>query len=150
MTRQARPVHRPNRVHSVLVRQGRCYGLAVPFPLLSTMRRHIAVKVPYPAAVSQTTGDRTSTVLDAHHLRRTMPLLRSLGGTTIALWSTVLWFVMLVLTDSVFAGSRNPTQNASHAATSSVSFRNDVMAVFSKAGCSAGTCHGNKNGKGGF
>ncbi|PYI80578.1 MAG: hypothetical protein DME26_21330 [Verrucomicrobia bacterium] len=32
----------------------------------------------------------------------------------------------------------------------SVSFRNDVMAVLSKAGCSAGTCHGNKNGKGGF
>lgn len=33
---------------------------------------------------------------------------------------------------------------------SPVSFRNDVMAVLSKAGCSAGTCHGNKNGKGGF
>src|SRR6266436_1759815 len=31
-----------------------------------------------------------------------------------------------------------------------VSFRNDVMAVVSKAGCNAGTCHGNKNGKGGF
>src|SRR6266566_3626902 len=31
-----------------------------------------------------------------------------------------------------------------------VSFRNDVMAVLSKAGCNAGTCHGNKNGKGGF
>lgn len=30
------------------------------------------------------------------------------------------------------------------------SFRNDVMAVLSKAGCNAGTCHGNKNGKGGF
>src|SRR5688572_26596449 len=33
---------------------------------------------------------------------------------------------------------------------SAVSFRNDVMAVLSKAGCNAGTCHGNKNGKGGF
>src|SRR6266542_1150034 len=31
-----------------------------------------------------------------------------------------------------------------------VSFRNDVVAVLSKAGCNAGTCHGNKNGKGGF
>ena len=31
-----------------------------------------------------------------------------------------------------------------------VSFHNDVMAVLSKAGCNAGTCHGNKNGKGGF
>ena len=31
-----------------------------------------------------------------------------------------------------------------------VSFRNDVMAVLAKAGCSAGTCHGNANGKAGF
>jgi hypothetical protein len=31
-----------------------------------------------------------------------------------------------------------------------VSFRNDVMAVLSKAGCNQGACHGNFNGKGGF
>src|SRR5438093_4237542 len=31
-----------------------------------------------------------------------------------------------------------------------VSFRNEVEAVISKAGCNAGTCHGNKYGKGGF
>src|SRR5262249_44340070 len=31
-----------------------------------------------------------------------------------------------------------------------VSFRNDVMAVLSKAGCNAGPCHGNQNGKAGF
>src|SRR5437762_14019695 len=30
------------------------------------------------------------------------------------------------------------------------SFQNDVMAVFSKAGCNAGACHGNRSGKGGF
>ena len=30
------------------------------------------------------------------------------------------------------------------------SFQNDVMAVLSRAGCNAGACHGNKNGKGGF
>ena len=30
------------------------------------------------------------------------------------------------------------------------SFRNEVMAVLSKAGCNAGACHGNQNGKGGF
>src|SRR4026207_422696 len=30
------------------------------------------------------------------------------------------------------------------------SFRNDVMAVLSKAGCNQGTCHGNANGKNGF
>src|SRR5690349_11425718 len=33
---------------------------------------------------------------------------------------------------------------------SEVSFRNDVMAIISKAGCNAGTCHGNANGKAGF
>ena len=31
-----------------------------------------------------------------------------------------------------------------------VSFRNEVMPILSKAGCTLGTCHGNKNGKGGF
>ena len=31
-----------------------------------------------------------------------------------------------------------------------VSFRNDVMAALSKSGCNGGTCHGNKNGKGGL
>src|SRR6185436_2145160 len=31
-----------------------------------------------------------------------------------------------------------------------VSCRNDVMPVLAKAGCSAGVCHGNKYGKGGF
>ena len=35
-------------------------------------------------------------------------------------------------------------------APGTVSFRNDVVPVLSKAGCSAGTCHGNKYGKGGF
>jgi hypothetical protein len=32
----------------------------------------------------------------------------------------------------------------------STSFRNDVMAVLSKAGCNQGTCHGNQSGKNGF
>jgi hypothetical protein len=35
-------------------------------------------------------------------------------------------------------------------AAAPVSFRNDVMAVLSKAGCNQGPCHGNQNGKGGF
>src|SRR5438067_7206884 len=30
------------------------------------------------------------------------------------------------------------------------SFRHDVMAVLSRAGCNQGTCHGNQNGKNGF
>lgn len=38
----------------------------------------------------------------------------------------------------------------SPAAAADVSFRNDVMAVLSKAGCNAGVCHGNAHGKGGF
>jgi hypothetical protein len=32
----------------------------------------------------------------------------------------------------------------------SISFRNEVMAVLSKAGCNQGACHGNQNGKNGF
>src|SRR5678815_5815376 len=39
---------------------------------------------------------------------------------------------------------------AASALAEPVSFRNDVMAVISKAGCNAGTCHGNANGKAGF
>src|SRR5262245_8669809 len=39
---------------------------------------------------------------------------------------------------------------AAVASTNSVSFRNDVMAVLSKAGCNSGPCHGNQNGKAGF
>src|SRR5262245_5335561 len=31
-----------------------------------------------------------------------------------------------------------------------VSFRHEVMAVLARAGCNAGTCHGNLHGKGGF
>jgi hypothetical protein len=31
-----------------------------------------------------------------------------------------------------------------------ISFRRDVMAVLSKAGCNQGVCHGNQHGKGGF
>lgn len=31
-----------------------------------------------------------------------------------------------------------------------ISFRHDVMAVLSRAGCNQGVCHGNLNGKGGF
>jgi hypothetical protein len=37
---------------------------------------------------------------------------------------------------------------SAHAAVPS--FRNDVMAAISKAGCNLGTCHGNATGKGGF
>lgn len=36
------------------------------------------------------------------------------------------------------------------ASAADVSFERDVMAVLSRAGCNAGACHGNLNGKGGF
>lgn len=36
------------------------------------------------------------------------------------------------------------------AASETPSFRNEVMAVLSRAGCNKGTCHGNANGKGGL
>src|SRR6266581_5369367 len=49
---------------------------------------------------------------------------------------------------SAFAQSTIPPPPS--ALRTEVSFRNDVMAVLSKAGCNAGTCHGNKNGKGGL
>ncbi len=39
---------------------------------------------------------------------------------------------------------------ASETAAAEPSFQRDVMAVFSKAGCNSGVCHGNQNGKGGF
>src|SRR6516162_8936579 len=39
---------------------------------------------------------------------------------------------------------------ASPAQAAPVSFRNEVMAVLSRAGCNQGACHGNQNGKNGF
>ena len=36
------------------------------------------------------------------------------------------------------------------AAQPPVSYRNEVMAVLSRAGCNQGICHGNLNGRGGF
>src|SRR5437660_642744 len=58
-------------------------------------------------------------------------------------------FVLLSLPCcSPFAQSTIPAPTS--ALRTEVSFRNDVMAVLSKAGCNAGTCHGNKNGQGGF
>jgi hypothetical protein len=48
----------------------------------------------------------------------------------------LVWAVTCVLVNAARAGD--------------VSFRNDIMAVLSKAGCNQGTCHGNLNGKNGF
>src|SRR5438477_9579315 len=72
-----------------------------------------------------------------------------LSGEHILARKFVGCFVLLSLPScSPFAQSTIPAPTS--ALRTEVSFRNDVMAVLSKAGCNAGTCHGNKNGKGGF
>jgi hypothetical protein len=50
----------------------------------------------------------------------------------------------MILTASLFFLAALPAPAAP------VSFRNDVMAVLSRAGCNQGACHGNQNGKNGF
>jgi hypothetical protein len=55
------------------------------------------------------------------------------------------WALALALTGSLV---RVPRATGSEALP--VSFRNDIMAVLSKAGCNSGACHGNQNGKAGF
>ena len=52
-----------------------------------------------------------------------------------------------VITWSFLALSVLPAESVQAAP---VSFRNDVMAVLSRAGCNQGACHGNQNGKNGF
>lgn len=56
---------------------------------------------------------------------------------------TVASVALLVAFQFVFSA-------ASGRAGETVSYRADVMAVLSKAGCNQGVCHGNQNGKGGF
>ena len=56
-------------------------------------------------------------------------------------------FLVLVAIGCASNASRAVAEDSQ---ANSVSYRNDVTAVLSKAGCNAGVCHGNKNGKGGF
>ena len=55
----------------------------------------------------------------------------------------------LSFTTAVLAGSVN-ADDVDAANQRSPSFRHDVMAVLSRAGCNMGTCHGNAHGKGGL
>ena len=66
---------------------------------------------------------------------------------------------LLLITATLLASASDATaepaseRSASGPASGSVTapeFNIDVMSVLSKAGCNAGTCHGNLNGKGGF
>lgn len=64
------------------------------------------------------------------------------GGIAIAIAIAVRFLALLFVRDAALT--------CGAADTPGVSYRNEVMAVLSKAGCNAGTCHGNKNGKGAF
>ncbi len=65
-----------------------------------------------------------------------VPIMKSLRG-------------LLVVTALAMANSESSAENTARS-TRPISFRHDVMAVLSKAGCNAGPCHGNQNGKAGF
>lgn len=63
----------------------------------------------------------------------------------------LLFWILVVSSDSAKAEvDPSAPSTPGHHTAMPVSFRNEIMAVLSKAGCNAGTCHGNKNGKGGF
>ncbi|MCG8650280.1 MAG: DUF1549 domain-containing protein, partial [Pirellulales bacterium] len=64
-------------------------------------------------------------------------MIRVLFGIPLTLWSLV------TLAGDVSVESK-------HSSSKSIEFSVDVMSVLSKAGCNAGTCHGNLNGKGGL
>jgi hypothetical protein len=70
------------------------------------------------------------------------PPLKSSAGLPVA---AAIFLAVLALQNSASGES-----TASLVADSPPSFRLEVMAVLSKAGCNKGTCHGNANGKGGF
>lgn len=63
------------------------------------------------------------------------------------LHSVCLAIILLPTLASSTPASENGVATAPKSASS---FRHDVMAVLSKAGCNQGTCHGNANGKGGL
>jgi hypothetical protein len=62
-----------------------------------------------------------------------------------------LFLGLLLITASFPARAGDSIADASAArSVNDPEFAIDVMSVLSKAGCNAGTCHGNLNGKGGF
>src|SRR3954454_3206466 len=71
--------------------------------------------------------------------------MRGIPGTTRWRKAFARGRVVGLLCSGLLAGIENSAQTSPP-----VSFRNDVMAVLSKAGCNAGMCHGNQNGKAGF
>src|SRR5205814_9202588 len=70
------------------------------------------------------------------------PLRSSPGGPGRAAFGRFCWLAAALVFHA-------PARSAD-AAGGGICFHNDVMAVLSKAGCNAGQCHGNANGKAGF
>lgn len=60
------------------------------------------------------------------------------------------WVSALLAAGLVFLGAQAASRRDTAVEPEPVSFRRDVMAVLSKAGCASGPCHGNRAGKGGF
>ena len=58
------------------------------------------------------------------------------------------FFILMLLSQTIDVVASDDAQTARDSHTPS--FRNDVMAVLARSGCSLGTCHGNQNGKGGL
>ena len=73
-----------------------------------------------------------------------MPLIK-LSNLFAALSALLLGLAFSYGTTSAVAETIGPDPSQLHP-----SFRNEVMAILSKAGCNAGACHGNKSGKGGM
>lgn len=68
-----------------------------------------------------------------------------MGRPWTASWILLLLAVLLASERAVLAAGA-----AESVVSAAPSFRHEVMAVLSRAGCSLGTCHGNQNGKGGL
>ncbi len=58
--------------------------------------------------------------------------------------------IQLAIAAALIVAAAAPIASWANERSDAVTFERDVMAVLSKAGCNAGTCHGNVNGKGGF
>ncbi|HUF61809.1 MAG TPA: DUF1549 and DUF1553 domain-containing protein [Verrucomicrobiales bacterium] len=56
----------------------------------------------------------------------------------------------IALLAAALSGADREARGATSVPVAPPSFRHDVMAVLSKAGCNTGACHGNQNGKNGF
>jgi len=63
---------------------------------------------------------------------------------------SILLLALAITIPAVHRLEPEETAQKSVTASEGPSFRNEVMAVLSRSGCSLGTCHGNQNGKGGL